>query len=185
MPNATFDTLKFAKTLREAGVPAAQAEAEAGVLAEVFSINFRDVVTKDDLGHAVTNVETKIRETEQRLNVRIDQVKVELRETEQRLNAKIEGVRSDLNAKIDSVRNDLRETEQRLNAKIDLVRADLNGRIDQTNAKVDLVRTELGSKIDHLSSKHATDITYIKWILGFLVSLVLGIAVRLLLFPAR
>ncbi len=178
MPNATFDTLKFAKTLREAGVPAAQAEAEAGVLAEVFSINFRDVVTKDDLGHAVAGVETKIRETEQRLNVRIDQVKVELRETEQRLIARIDGVRADLTAKIDGVRADL-------TAKIDLARADLNGRIDQTNAKVDLVRTELGSKIDHLSSKHTTDITYIKWILGFLVSLVLGIAVRLLLFPAR
>ena len=35
MAMITFDTLKFANTLKEAGVPPAQAEAEATALSEV------------------------------------------------------------------------------------------------------------------------------------------------------
>ena len=35
MATITFDALKFANTLKEAGVPAAQAEAEATALSEV------------------------------------------------------------------------------------------------------------------------------------------------------
>ena len=149
MPNATFDTLKFARTLRDAGVPVAQAEAEAGVLAEIFSINFRDVLTKDDLGHAVTSVETKIRETEQRLNVRID-----------------------------AARNELRETEQRLNNKIDLVKSDLTAKIDQ-------VKTELTAKIDQNQIKTSTDFAYLKWMVGFGLTMFAGVIVRMFLFPAR
>ena len=49
MPVATFDTQKFSKALREAGVPEKQADAEATVLSEVSSLNFREIVTKDDL----------------------------------------------------------------------------------------------------------------------------------------
>lgn len=37
MAAITFDTLKFANTLKEAGVPDKQAEAEAKALKEVFS----------------------------------------------------------------------------------------------------------------------------------------------------
>lgn len=92
MPVATFDTLKFARALRDAGVSDLQAEAEAAVLSEIFSINFRDVATKDDLNHAVQIVEGKIRETEQRLDAKIDGVRSDLREAEQRMNARIDGM---------------------------------------------------------------------------------------------
>jgi hypothetical protein len=37
MPTITFDTLKFARRLREGGVPEKQAEAEAEALAAVFA----------------------------------------------------------------------------------------------------------------------------------------------------
>ena len=72
MSMATFDTLKFANALKAAGVSDRQAEAEAVVLAEVFSINFREVTTKEDLKRAVADVETKLREVEQRLNAKSD-----------------------------------------------------------------------------------------------------------------
>jgi hypothetical protein len=36
MTTITFDTLKFANTLKNAGTPPAQAEAEATALADVF-----------------------------------------------------------------------------------------------------------------------------------------------------
>ncbi len=67
MALATFDTLKFANTLKAAGVPDKQAEAEAAVLADALAVNFKELVTKDDL-----------RETEQRLDARIDLVRTEL-----------------------------------------------------------------------------------------------------------
>ena len=47
MASIVFDTLKFADRLKEAGVPAAQAEAEARALAEALSAS--DIATKADL----------------------------------------------------------------------------------------------------------------------------------------
>ena len=42
MATITFDTLKFANTLKRAGVPPAQAEAEATALSEVLEVNLKD-----------------------------------------------------------------------------------------------------------------------------------------------
>lgn len=82
---ASFDTLKYSKALREAGVSQQQADAQAMVLADAFSLNLRELTTKDDLKHAVESVEGKIRESEQRtdaklekLDNRIEMVRVEL-----------------------------------------------------------------------------------------------------------
>jgi len=66
MPVATFDTLKFSKALREAGVPEKQADAEAVVFAEVFSLNLKEVTTKDDLKQLEERIDFKFREYEQR-----------------------------------------------------------------------------------------------------------------------
>lgn len=49
MVTMTFDTLKFARRLKEAGVPEQQAEAEAEVLAEALEANLNDLVTRSDL----------------------------------------------------------------------------------------------------------------------------------------
>ncbi len=57
MPAATFDTLKFANTLKLAGVPDKQAEAQASAFAEVIQINFKELATKDDL----TNLRTELK----------------------------------------------------------------------------------------------------------------------------
>ena len=95
MSMATFDTLKFANALKAAGVSDRQAEAEAVVLAEVFSINFREVATKEDLKRAVADVETKLREVEQRLNAKSDLLRSEVY-------AKIDLLRTEVFAKIDT-----------------------------------------------------------------------------------
>ena len=47
MATITFDTLKFSDTLKQAGVP--QAEAEARALAEAFSSNASELSTKADV----------------------------------------------------------------------------------------------------------------------------------------
>lgn len=43
MAVATFDTLKFANTLKAAGVPDKQAEAQAVAFAEVIQANFKEL----------------------------------------------------------------------------------------------------------------------------------------------
>ena len=49
MAAIAFDTLKFARRLKEVGVPEAQAEAQAELMAEAFDFNLNTQVTKDYL----------------------------------------------------------------------------------------------------------------------------------------
>jgi len=62
MTTITFDTLKFANTLKSAGVPPAQAEATA--ISEILEVNLKDLVTKDDL-------QREMRDMEQRLIIKL------------------------------------------------------------------------------------------------------------------
>jgi len=71
MSSLTFDTLKFANTLKDAGVPEKQAEAEARALSDVLEVNLKDLVTKDDLRHELIQVEARI-------EVKIAETKAEL-----------------------------------------------------------------------------------------------------------
>lgn len=45
----TFDALKYAKRLQEAGFTQKQAEEQASALSEVMEVNLKDLVTKSDL----------------------------------------------------------------------------------------------------------------------------------------
>lgn len=55
-----FDTLKFARKLKEAGVPAQQAEAQAEVLGEAFLYNLDEIVTRDYLDARLARLEAGI-----------------------------------------------------------------------------------------------------------------------------
>ena len=59
-----FDTLKYAKRLKDSGVPDKQAEAEAEALAEVLEVNLKDFSTKEDLHR-------DLRELEQRMIIKL------------------------------------------------------------------------------------------------------------------
>jgi len=82
MATIMFDTLKFANTLKEAGVPSAQAEAEATVLSEVLEVNLKELVTKEDLHREIESlrremitgfaqVDSRFIELEQRLIIKL------------------------------------------------------------------------------------------------------------------
>lgn len=60
MTTVTFDTLKFANTLKAAGVPPAQAEAEAVAISEVLEVNLKDLVTKDDMTREMRDLEQRL-----------------------------------------------------------------------------------------------------------------------------
>ena len=49
MATVTFDTLKFVHTLKAAGIPDKQAEAEAEAISEALEVNLKDLVTKEYL----------------------------------------------------------------------------------------------------------------------------------------
>jgi hypothetical protein len=67
----TFDTLKFANTLKEAGVPPAQAEAQATALSEVFEVNLKELVTKEDLRYELELLRSDMHDMEQRLIIKL------------------------------------------------------------------------------------------------------------------
>ncbi|MFO0847551.1 MAG: hypothetical protein U0871_03165 [Gemmataceae bacterium] len=60
MAVATFDTLKFANTLKAAGVPDKQAEAQAAAFAELIQANFKELATKDDLDRLAKDLRREI-----------------------------------------------------------------------------------------------------------------------------
>jgi hypothetical protein len=74
MTAITFDTLKFANRLKQAGVTPAHAEAEAQALAEVFETNLSDLATKGDLLAVKADVQV---------------VKIEVQHLEQRITAQL------------------------------------------------------------------------------------------------
>lgn len=75
---AIFDTLKFSKRLREAGVPTAQAEAEAEVLSEIFAVNLQELATKGDLLATKEELRHEIKEVRNELSNEIKDVRNEL-----------------------------------------------------------------------------------------------------------
>ena len=155
MATATFDTLKFANALKAVGVPDKQAEAEAQVLSEVFSINFREVTTKEDLKRAVSDIEVRIREVEQRLLVKIDQNTVKIDQFRLELNSKIEQVKTELSAKIDLVEKKL-------------------------DAKIDQVKTEFLAKMDSNQLKLSGEMILLRWMFGVVISFLVAMLALLI-----
>ncbi len=78
MATIAFDTLKFAKRLKEAGILPAQAEAEAEALAEVLEVNLKELATKEDLHVVKKDLQQEIellrrdmKEMEQRMVIKL------------------------------------------------------------------------------------------------------------------
>lgn len=85
-----FDTLKFARKLKEAGVPDQQAEAQAEVLGEAFLYNLNEIVTRDYLDPRLDNLCARIDGVESRLDgidARLDGIDARLDGMDARLNA--------------------------------------------------------------------------------------------------
>jgi len=74
MGNAVFDTLRFARGLREVGVPEPQAERQAELMAEAFSAFADNLVTKDYFSEVLTaRLNEQSASLEQRIMGRVDE----------------------------------------------------------------------------------------------------------------
>lgn len=72
MAAIAFDTLTYARKLKAAGIPQAQAEAQAEIMADAFQVNVESLVTKDyldaRLGEWGIKVEDRFTRLEHRIN---------------------------------------------------------------------------------------------------------------------
>ena len=60
MSSITFDTLKFSEKLIAAGVPEAQAKAEAAALSEVLEVHIKDLVTKEHHDYKLAEIKADL-----------------------------------------------------------------------------------------------------------------------------
>ncbi|UAW64223.1 CCDC90 family protein [Mycoavidus sp. HKI] len=130
MAIALFDTLKFAKRLKEAGVSSAHAEAEAEVLSEIFAVNFQELPTKQDLQavkeelqHEIKDVRTEIKD----LRTEIKGVREELRVEIKDVRVEIKDLRKDISGFRTEVDSKLEKLELRLTIKLTFIMAALLG----------------------------------------------------------
>jgi hypothetical protein len=91
-----FDTLKFARKLKEAGVPDKQAEAQAEVLGEAFLYNLNEIVTRDYLDSRLAPINARLDGIDARLDgmdVRFDGIDARL----DRMDARFDSIDARLN----------------------------------------------------------------------------------------
>lgn len=105
MAQPAFDTLKFVKTLQQAGIPPQQAEA--------FSDEVRasheavDVATARDLNDGHKNLSAEIASVRKDLSAEITGVRKEMTERFEKTDAEIANVHKDLSAEITDLRKEI------------------------------------------------------------------------------
>ena len=83
MTTLAFDSLKYARRLRDAGVSESQAEVQAELMAEAFGFYADNIVTKDYLDATLRAAMTEL---EARLDARLNQQDVKLASIEATMN---------------------------------------------------------------------------------------------------
>lgn len=160
MATATFDTLKFANTLKAAGVPDKQAEAQATVLSEAISVNFKELVTKDDLKVAVDGLRQEINVVRQEVN----------------------GLRQEMRSIADVLRQEMKN-------QTDALRAELKNQTDALRAEMkiqtDVIRHEMKEMEQRLSNRldvQKAEMLFLKWMIGGVGFAIFGVLIRMFAF---
>jgi len=163
MAVATFDTLKFANTLKAAGVPDKQAEAQAVAFAEVIQINFRDLATKEDVAL---------------IRADIDRVAKELRAEIGRVGG---AGKDDLDRAVVGLKRDIADLRTELKHDIAELRTELKHEIAE-------LRKEFKHELQTMQAKNQADMLLLKWMFGATFSglvAVIGLLARFLLTQPR
>ncbi|MEJ2767585.1 coiled-coil domain-containing protein [Mycetohabitans sp. B46] len=142
MAAIAFDTLKFANRLKTAGVPPAQAEAEAEVFADIFEANLNQLVTKADL-HA------ELEKLESRLDVQMDKHLADLETKMDKRFAEVDKRFADLDAKVDK---GFAEVRGELDKRFAEVRGDLDKRFAEAKGEALLLKWMLGVTVASTTS---------------------------------
>lgn len=164
MATATFDTLKFANTLKAAGMSAPLAEAQATAFGEALQVNLRDLVTKDDLKAAVDGLRAESK-------VLGDSLRQETK-------ALGDGLRLEIKNLADTLRLEMKNQTDALRAEMAAIRADMKNIADAIRAEskntADAIRHESKEADQRLRSEQVL----IRWIVGVVLFSMAGIVVR-------
>ena len=133
MAAIAFDTLKYSKRLKDAGVPDKQAEAEVEALAEALEVNLKDLPTKDDLTRETGLLRRDLKELETSLKRDMKELesslKRDIKELESSLKRDIKELegsqKRDLKELETSLKHDLTESESRLKHENGLMRLEM------------------------------------------------------------
>ena len=133
----TFDTLKFANTLKAAGVPPQQAEAQASAFAEVIQVNLKEVATKDDLASTASELKREIADLGKELKQEIADLRKDFKQENADLRKELMQQNADLRKDFKQESADLRKDfkqemsalEQRVNSRIDVLAARFQGEL--------------------------------------------------------
>ena len=133
MAAIAFDTLKYSKRLKDAGVPDKQAEAEVEALAEALEVNLKDLPTKDDLTREtgllrrdLKELETSLKRDMKELESSLKRDIKELEGSQKRDIKELEGSQKrDLKELETSLKHDLTESESRLKHENGLMRLEM------------------------------------------------------------
>ncbi|HEX4611366.1 MAG TPA: hypothetical protein VH092_24445, partial [Urbifossiella sp.] len=133
--------LKFANTLKAAGVPSQQAEAEAAAFAEVIQVNFRELTSKDDLKATEKDLRQEIAQLGKELRQETAQLGKDLRQEIAQLG---KDLRQEIAQLGKDLRQEIKDVEQRVSAKIDTLAASTDVRFAKVYGELVLIRWMLG-----------------------------------------
>jgi len=145
MSAVAFDTLRFARRLKDAGVPEKQAEAQAEVMAETFVYNMDSLVTTDYLD---ARLDARFTEQDARLDARFTEqdARLDARFTEQ------------------DKRIDARFTEQ--DARIGSLETRMNERFTKQGEAFEKRFTAMDIKFTELKGELKGELGLHRWILA-------------------
>ena len=148
MTTLAFDSLRYARRLREAGVPEPQADAQAELMAEAFGFYADNILTKDHF--------------EGILNSRFGEFRAQMDQRFAEQDAKFDNRLAEQNARFDQRFADIDRRFSEQDAKFDQRFAEQNAKLDNRFAEQDAKFEGRFSKLERSSFLNT-------WILGILV----------------
>ena len=178
------DTLKLKTRLSESGMPESQAQVLVEELDEALSTAIaRDVATKAD----VVELRAAIDGLEERVDQRLAHI-----------DRRMDELKADTGRRLDDLRaengNQLRELRTDFGGRLDELKADTGRRLDELRAengkRLDALQTDHGQRLDALQADNGNiraeisdmkaEIRLLRWMVGAVLTVVVGIAIRLL-----
>ena len=167
------DTLKLKTRLSESGMPESQAQVLVEELDGALSTAIaREVATKTDM----VELRAAIDGLEERVDQRLDQVDRRLDELKADTGKQLEELKADTSRRLDELRAEtgrqLEEFRVDFGRRLDELRADHGKRLDALQADNGNIRTEI--------SDMKAEIRLLRWMAGAILTIVVGIAIKLL-----
>jgi hypothetical protein len=120
----TFDTLKMANSLKAAGVPDKQAEAEANIFAEMMQVNLKELATKQDLEQLGKDLRQEMQQLGKDLRKEIQESRQETQQLAKDLRKEIQEGRQETQQMGKDIRAEFKQFELVIEAKLEKFRGE-------------------------------------------------------------